>query len=67
MAGYPYTGCFLFSRQSIDKLVFCVTLILLFIVISGEATAVMKFLIGRSFQSKISYPGKAGSKRHLLW
>jgi hypothetical protein len=36
------------------KLVFCGTLILLFIVIrlSGEATAVVKFLIGRSPQPK---------------
>jgi hypothetical protein len=39
------------------KLVFCGTLILLFIVIrlSGEATAVVKFLIGRSFEAKFIY------------
>ena len=39
------------------KLVFCVTLILLVNVIrlSGEATAVVKFLIGRSFEAKSTY------------
>jgi hypothetical protein len=48
------------------KLVFCGTLILLFIVIrlSGEATAVVKFLIGRSFPNKICFLGKAVSEHY---
>jgi len=51
------------------KLVFCGTLILLFIVIrlSGEATAVVKFLIGRSFRCKIYNPGKVATKHYILW
>ncbi len=48
------------------KLVFCGTLIFLFIVIrlSGEATAVVKFLIGQSLPSKICFLGKAVSERY---